>query len=225
MRIVEVNKKIESIALGCLAVIKNYCEYSNNLAISKSPTSDFVYQITGGFESRALSKDETIQVVNFFNNYWITFKLFFGINEISNKQYEYFIYEVYIKLFFGENSNINKKLLFRAEWSSNNSGIYEHSQPHWHFHPNEVFLISKFEDYQSFLKLKEEEKDLFNITDNENDSTYDITKFHFSMTNEWHNGKSRSHIINLDENNITQWLDGLLNHIKNQLMYCDNKSY
>jgi hypothetical protein len=223
MTIKQIEQRLKTINDKCLDVFANYCANKSNLRLEHLPEDILIFQITGGLESDALSRSQKIKVVNLFEDYWLAFTIFFGINPIPSmsKHFEYFIHEIYLKIYYGLNLDIDKQLLFRAEWSRNDSGPFEHAQPHWHFHPHEIFVLAPPDTHNFFIELKEEEKELVDVNQSSQKVNSDISRFHFSMTNDWHNGNTRSHMITLDENNIVNWLGGLLKHISNQLKYCN----
>ena len=57
--------------------------------------------------------------------------------------------------------------------------------------------------------------------ENEN-KVVDIDRFHFAMNGQWSENKTDVHKIEIDSN-LTDWFEGILNHIKKELEYIEVK--
>jgi hypothetical protein len=145
-------------------------------------------------------------------NIWFTFSLKFDIQMETEKKYKYILTDANIKI-FQINDQI-RPLLFRAEFAKNKDGD-NHAQPHWQFEP---YLYKGFSenDFNTLLELTKEEIEL---TDNKPITVFNISKIHFSMTSNWHRSLTNkdNHIIEINEQNVVNWLDGCLGYIVEQM--------
>jgi hypothetical protein len=153
--------------------------------------------------------------------FWVYFSITFSKVNLSSKKYEFLFDGVSIAIFRGLKTDVNKEMLFRAEWdckSDKDNKIHPH--PHWHIHFVKEKIPQKAkEDFNAYLNLiHEEEPDFLSNEDKTQElKEFDITKFHFAMGASWQ--PKRIDKLQLDENSLKSWLNYTLEHIKEQLEY------
>ena len=152
--------------------------------------------------------------------FWIYYSITFKV-VVSGKKANYVFDGVSIAIFRGLKTDMNKEMLFRAEWdckSDKDNKIHPH--PHWHIHFVKEKIPQKAkEDFNAYLSLIHEgESDFLNNEDKTKElKEFDITKFHFAMGASWQ--PKRIDKLHLDESSLKNWLDYTLEHIKEQLEY------
>jgi hypothetical protein len=146
-------------------------------------------------------------------NIWFTFSLKFDIQKENEKKYKYILTDANLKIFH-INDQI-RPLLFRAEFAKNEDGK-NHAQPHWQFAP---YLYKGFSenDFNTLLELRKEEE--IELDSYKPITVFNISKIHFSMTSNWHKSSNNedNHIIDINEQNVVNWLDECLGYIVEQM--------
>ncbi len=104
--------------------------------------------------------------------------------------------------------------LFRAEWA-NNESVISHAQPHWHIHSQKQDSTLKSWDPEEVSSLFEKQI----IQDDK------IKNMHFSMCSTWHkkDGKHVEILSSITDNEILNWIQGVLTYITEQLTYIHDK--
>lgn len=188
---------------------KNYFSESSFRLIQKNYLS---YIVSGDNLSNAINRhhnsNKVVNVIKWFADFWLYL-------EIRFKQAEEKDFQVFISLsvFQGEQTDNAKLQLFRAEWDNfDNDEV--HPQPHWHFYSD----TWNAETFSEFIRTPNEGSDFINMLNEEKSKTIELNRVHFAMNGQWGTNGSHLHRIH-DENTITNWLMGLLGHIKTQLEY------
>jgi len=154
-----------------------------------------------------------IKVVNWFDDIWVYIEIKFVPNPKKGAfPNTYFS----LSVFQGNIDDDEKTQLFRAEWDNYPDNKNFHSQPHWHIYPYK-YKIKIHQDFEDFLELSEKDDDFLSFKGNNKDLV-EINKFHFAMNGQWSKNNSEFHSIS-EENDLTNWFNGLLNHIKMELEY------
>ena len=175
----------------------------------------FHYTIKG--ESSALNRKknsaESVSVAKWFKNFWLFLEIKFDIQQIvvGRKKQPQIGTKISLSVFQGENSDNEKYQLLRAEWDDYNNSEEKHAQPHWHITSsqaieNTIYEYANIFDNQDFLQILESEKE----------KVIDVKKIHFAMNGNWMNDGSHVHKMN-NEQQIAQWLLGLLTHLRTEL--------
>jgi hypothetical protein len=171
------------------------------------------YFSTGNNTSKAINHNknthEEINVIKWFDDFWVYMEITF--NKADNKTINIFFT---LSVFEGDSHENFKTQLFRAEWDSYNNNL-SHPQPHWHFYPNEKidYAVKKFEDI-----IDNEESEFVESTKSKKGKGININKMHFAMSGQWDKDNGHIHCIT-DENELLNWYQGLMSHIKTQLEY------
>ncbi len=211
------NQPNNKLTNGCINILNKYCE-SNGNEISIVPDNGF-YSIKCKYPIP--HKDDRNNIYQLIklkgaNKIGVHFALKFIVNKKSSKKLEYELTDANLKFFY-LNDNLTN-ILFRAEFSTNNS--IPHAQPHWQFEPYRHLAVNK-EDRNVLLELRKDEIDLLDAISEEKKNEYNISKIHFAMISDWHKPQnekaSNSHIVEINERNVINWLDGCLNYISNQI--------
>ncbi|MCK5044033.1 hypothetical protein KAR52_03470 [Candidatus Pacearchaeota archaeon] len=194
---------------------RNYVDNSFNL-IQKEV---FTFVINGENISSAINQKKNenliIKVLNWFDDIWLYVEIRFVLNNNSSKK-KRTIPSIFFTLsvFQGNTSNENKVQLFRAEWDNYEDLSDKHPQPHWHIYTQreiedtsksfDEIIVSTDESFKNFI-----EKDT---------QIVNIDKFHFAMNGQWSNNNSDVHKVEF-ESDLTNWFEGVLNHIKKELEF------
>ena len=109
--------------------------------------------------------------------------------------------------------------LFRAEWDDYDDKKNKHPQPHWHV-TSDTSIANTFNEY-----AKEFGEDGFmNILNSEKEKVSALKQFHFAMKGKW--DEDMTHVTPIESNTqVYNWFAGLLNSIRAELEYIDNKSW
>jgi hypothetical protein len=195
--------------------INKSCKISINNAFRLVRDNTFHYTLEGtSFAvNRFEPSPESVKVLKWFDDFWLFLEIKFreknkNVKRKITSQTNTFIS---LSVFQGEDTNNEKYQLFRAEWDDYNNTDEKHAQPHWHITSNQA-IESTFAQYadvfgkQEFLQLLESEKQ----------KVIDVRKIHFAMNGNWQAGTNHIHQIN-DEQQIVNWLQGLLAHIRTEL--------
>lgn len=107
--------------------------------------------------------------------------------------------------------------LFRAEWDDYDDNNSLHPQPHWHI-TSDTSVANTFNEY-----AKEFGEDGFmNILNSEKEHISSLKKFHFAMKEKWE--EDMTHSTPMESSvQISKWFAGLLNSIRAELQYIDDK--
>ena len=173
------------------------------------------FAITGDNISKAINHyDESrhqVNVLHWFDEFWIYMEITF-LSEKSEKFPQTFIT---ISIYQGEADDEYKNQLFRAEWDSFENNV-KHPQPHWHIYPFK-YHHKIYEDFETYNSMKEEVGFEMRLKNNFT-KIIDIRKMHFAMNAQWSNKLGHIHELpNLEV--ISNWIQGVLEHIKYQLLY------
>lgn len=154
-----------------------------------------------------------VKVINWFDDIWVYIEIKF----IPNPQKGFFPNTFFsLSVFQGTPDDNEKTQLLRAEWDNyleKNSG---HSQPHWHIYPHK-YKTKIYRDFEDFIELTEKDDDFISFKENDKD-LIEIDKLHFAMNGQWSQNKPDIHTIE-EMNDLTNWFNGLLNHLKKELEY------
>lgn len=154
--------------------------------------------------------------------FWIYFSITYNV-EVSSKKAKYLFDGVSIAIFRGLKTDVNKEMLFRAEWdckSDKPNKKYNHPHPHWHIHFVKEKLPQKVADnFEAFLDLIDAETTGLFIDESKPKEIkeFNISKFHFAMGASWDSEKKDN--LQLNEISLKSWLNYTLKHIKEQLEY------
>jgi len=185
------------------------------------------YVISGDVLSNAINiirnDREEINVLKWFNDFWIYFEIRFIPTNVD-ENHENFIqiddkyYQINLSLsvFQGVNSDLSKTQLFRAEWD-NYGNNKKHPQPHWHIYPFK-YDYKTYQDFETFMEIKDEPGFEEFIELKTKQEIIDISNLHFAMNGQWSKNNGHIHFVE-NINELFNWMNGLLNHIKEQLEY------
>lgn len=154
-----------------------------------------------------------INVINWFDDIWVYIEIKF-IPTPNKRAFPNTFFS--LSVFQGAVDDNDKTQLFRAEWDNYVKKKNSHSQPHWHIYPHK-YKIKVHQDFEDFLELTEKDDDFLSYKENNKDLV-DINKFHFAMNGQWSKNNSEIHSIS-EGNDLTNWFNGLLNHLKMELEY------
>lgn len=201
-----------------------------------------IFKISGRYLTDAINNrknlKEPIKVLKWFDDFWLYIEIRFIkvsneykdwkkdkrdefvkmlTNQFIKFEEDFFQTSVTLSVFQGDDDDTKKTQLFRAEWDSFADNKI-HPQPHWHVFPFK-YDYKTTEDFETYMELYKEQ-DFEDFIRSENNKLADISKFHFAMNGQWtmNNGKTHIHLIESDES-LTNWIAGVLSHIKDQLEY------
>lgn len=242
--------KITDICKGIAKIFNNHLIQQEHARFDAHKNNDgcLCFILKGNNAIEALDKGrDTIEVLNFFDEFWISFKIKFFEREIEidegkvfDEQYygetflaigkNYYQISLTLSVFHGEKEDKIKTHLFRAEWDTTSESDYNHPQPHWH-----IYLM--LEDVKVDKKIAKTFKE-YNKIDGKIDFSqqivsniatkpikkFNLEKVHFAMNGHWTKFKN-GHIHKIsDDELLFMWLDGLLKHLKSQLEYIIKKT-
>jgi hypothetical protein len=184
----------------------------SNLKFRHKDFNQFV--IDGDIISKAINihgnERTEVNVLYWFDNFWIYIEISFVASES-----EFPKTFISISIFEGEAIEEKKNHLFRAEWDSFDNNV-SHPQPHWHLHPYKHHY-KIYENFEAFNELQNE-NGFEALIDNNANRIIDIKKMHFAMDGEWANNVGHIHSLS-NKDALTNWMQGLLAHIKYQMSY------
>ena len=180
----------------------------------------FHYTINGEFKAinRFDSPQKQVNVLNWFDDFWLFLEIKFENNDmeetgkntgISGNKLNTFIS---LSVFQGDASDTEKYQLFRAEWDDYNNPEEKYAQPHWH--------ITSSQAVENILKIYADalnQQDILRELENEKKKVIDVKKIHFAMNGDWQNNGTHIHKME-NERQIARWLQGMLDHIRTELM-------
>jgi hypothetical protein len=158
---------------------------------------------------------EQINVIHWFDSYWVYFEIKF-VDRFDGNKKKYPQIFLSTSIFEGDVADSKKIQLFRAEWDNHDDNT-EHPQPHWHIYP-----FDSFEEYGTFKELiSESQKDEgFMGFVEQGQKIVDLSKFHFAMNGQWY--IDNGHITYIDnDTSLIKWVSGVFGHIQTQLRYCN----
>ena len=136
------------------------------------------------------------------NDYWLSVSLKYNV---WSKKVEH------VSIVFFE-MDLHK--MFRADWGNNEST--EHGQPHWHIHNRKPDLDSPLWNAEAIKIFPSEVEEMVNDK---------IKRIHFAMSSTWHlNSNSFKNISECQDNEVLQWVEGVLLYVTKQLNYLHDKS-
>ena len=185
--------------------LKNYL----GLLFSPLKTKNYIhYKVEGSYDAINYKRHDSdkIKVVKWFDDFFLYVEV--------NYSKDYFHKMISISVFQGKKSDIRKNQLFRAEWDDYNKENESRPQPHWHITRDRA----NYENFSALINSTDDNEktsfELFEMSDNE---IFDTKKIHFAMSSNWHNQESPVHKID-DASKVVKWLEGLLEHIKYELL-------
>ena len=155
---------------------------------------------------------EQVNVIKFFDDIWLYIEIKYLPRTDKKKKVPNIFFS--LSVFQGDSYDDKKIQLFRAEWDNYDEPSDKHPQPHWH-------IYTKKEERKKDFKDEIEESSSFE-TFLEDKNTLNINKFHFAMNAQWSEKKPDVHSV-LVENDLINWFEGLLNHLKQELEYVKKK--
>ncbi len=202
----------KTIINNLIKIGRNYFDES----FSFKPQNNIFYS-SSSYQSDAVNirKNERIpiKVINWFDDIWVYIEIKF-IPTPDKRVFPNTFFS--LSIFQGIVADDEKTQLFRAEWDNYNQKENSHSQPHWHIYPHK-YKMKVYQNFEDFLDLTEEDEDFLSYKESAKDLV-DINKFHFAMNGQWSENNSEIHSIS-EEKDLTNWFNGLLNHIKMELEY------
>jgi hypothetical protein len=108
-----------------------------------------------------------------------------------------------------------KEQIFRAEWDNFQDEL-SHPQPHWHFYSNADIEYLK----KQFSEITNETQKGFlsELAEESNNKMIYYPKLHFAMGSQWQHQKGHK-ILFEDGDSFIDWFDGLLEHLKTEIVY------
>jgi hypothetical protein len=204
---------------NCIYYLTNACKKSIsktfNLSL-KNASNNLRHYIIDGTSSGLNRFDvpqESVKVLNWFDNFWLYFEIrFIAENKKQgNKVYQQTNINISLSVFQGEDDDNEKYQLFRAEWDDHNNPEEVHAQPHWHITSSQAIE-------RTFLRYSDtfEKQDFVDLLESERKKIFDVKKMHFAMNGDWQSKRECIHRIT-EEEQITNWLLGLLIHLRTEL--------
>ena len=191
---------------------KNYFGESFSFALKENLFLSSSTNLSTAINIRKDSK-ASVKVINWFDDIWVYIEIKF----IPNPQKGVFPNTFFsLSIFQGTSDDNEKTQLFRAEWDNYLKKNNGHSQPHWHIYPHK-YKTKVHQDFEYFIELTEKDDDFLSFKENDK-NLIEIDKFHFAMNGQWSQNKSDTHSI-IETTDLTNWFNGLLNHLKLELKY------
>lgn len=166
------------------------------------------FSIEGVYEAVNYRRSDSIQVktIHWFDKFY----LYVEVNFSSDYSHKF----ISLSVFQGEESDLRKNQLFRAEWDDYNRENEMRPQPHWHITRDKA----NYENFHSLINTSDiQENSSFELFQMSEMEVFDTKKIHFAMSANWQNKEYYVHKID-DAEKITDWLEGLLEHIKYELL-------
>jgi len=187
--------------------INKKCKKSINPAFNLSLFNrnyNFIHYTING-TSTAVNRNESVKVLNWFDNFWLFLEIKFT-NIYKKKEQQI---NISLSVFQGKDSDNKKNQLFRAEWDDYNNPEEKHAQPHWHITSNQA-LENSYKEHAGIFDELIFEKEF------EKENIIDVRKIHFAMNGDWQNSKGYIYKIE-DEQQIVKWLQGALSYLRTEL--------
>ncbi|MDR1115164.1 MAG: hypothetical protein LBL33_03260 [Tannerella sp.] len=202
--------------IGCLIECgKKSVSKDFNLKSIERKNNELIYTING--TSSAVNRfdipQESVKVLKWFDVFWLFLKIKFITEkrEIKGKIVTNKIIRISLSVFQGQDDENEKFQLFRAEWDDNNNPDEKHAQPHWHITSSQAIENSFYKYSDTF-----EQQEFIDLLESEKQKVFDVKKIHFAMNGQWQNGNNHIHKIE-NEQQIVNWLQGMLFHIRTEL--------
>jgi hypothetical protein len=220
-----------------------FIAYFSESIVKLHPRKYGLYTISGFPLSKAINiirnDREPINVLKWFDDFWMYFEIRFIQTDVTEKKEKpstdienqehliqqehlvqidnkYYQINLSMSIFQGVDSDSIKTQLFRAEWD-NYLDNRIHPQPHWHIYPFK-YDYKTYKDFETFLEIKDEPGFEEFIEAKTKHEIIDISNLHFAMNGQWSTNNGHTHFIKNIEI-LFNWLNGLLDHIKEQLEY------
>ena len=181
---------------------------------------NFTWIIEGNSSAVNYDKNNAreIKVLKWFDDFWVYIEIKFIPKQCTRRKKKQLPNIFFtLSVFQGKNNDNIKIQLFRAEWDNYEDLSDKHPQPHWHIYPFHKYV----EDF--IESIKEDEEDFNSLLQNKNfPEIINLKKIHFAMNGRWSENKADVHKINA-ESDLLNWFSGVLNHIKKQLEYVNEK--
>lgn len=158
-----------------------------------------------------------VKILKWFDDFWIYIEISFIPKQGTRRKQQLPNIFFTLSVFQGKDYDNIKIQLFRADWDNYEELSYKHPQPHWH-----IYTFRKY--VEDFIELiKEDEEDFNSFLQNKKfPEIINLKRIHFAMNGQWSEKKLDVHKISV-ENDLLHWFSGVLNHIKKQLEYVNEK--
>ncbi|MDL1971475.1 MAG: hypothetical protein LWW94_11050 [Candidatus Desulfofervidaceae bacterium] len=188
--------------------------------------SSISFVINGNYISTAVNnynnESHKVNVLKWFDDFWIYIEIKFIPKPHAKRKKQLPNIFFTLSVFQGSESDDVKTQLFRAEWDNYEDLSDIHPQPHWHIFPYK-YSHQIHNDFEEFISLTKEDNDFNSLLNNKRVyEIIDLKKFHFAMNGQWSENKTDVHKIQIEEN-LLNWFNGVLNHIKKELEYVNEK--
>jgi len=190
--------------------INKNCKKSINPAFHLSIQNrnhNFVHYTIDG-TSYAINRDESVKVINWFDEIW----LFLEIKFIKDDEKNNIQIIISLSVFQGNDFDNKKIQLFRAEWDDYNNPEEKRAQPHWHINSSQA-IERIFEEHTNILN----ESKFFQEFRDEKKKILDVKKIHFAMNGNWQNNNGNYIYKIEDKQQVVRWLQGMLNYLRTEL--------
>lgn len=185
--------------------LKNYL----GLPFEPLKTKNYIhYKIEGSYDAINYKRNDSdkIKVVKWFGEFYLYLEVNYSKNYLHKM--------ISVSIFQGKETELKKNQLFRAEWDDYNIENESRPQPHWHITKDKA----NYEKYSDLIDdTNESEKNSFDLFKMSNSEIFDTKKIHFAMSSNWQNQKPFAHKID-DASKVVKWIEGLLEHIKYELL-------
>jgi len=185
--------------------LKNYLNLSYPPLISKDNISFFS---KGDFEAINYKRSDmnAVKTIHWFEDFYFYIQVNFSRDYLQKM--------ISVSVFQGAVTDKRKNQLFRAEWDDHNIEAESRPQPHWHITRDKA----NFENFSELINSSDDvETSSFELFEMSNDEIYDTKKIHFAMSSNWQLNESPVHKID-DAKKVVNWLEGLMEHIKYELI-------
>jgi hypothetical protein len=184
-----------------------------NLKPADTYNNKLIYVIQG--TSDAINRfdypQESVKVLNWFDNFWlyIEFQFVFINKKVGRTNNTEMTTHISLSVF--QDTDNEKYQLFRAEWDNYNDENQQHAQPHWHITSSQAIE-------NSFVKYTDtfEKQEFIDLLQSEKQKIFPVKKIHFAMNGDWQNNNNHIHRIE-NEQQVANWLQGVLAHIRTEL--------
>jgi len=177
-----------------------------NLSLcDRNRNANWIHYILEGTSS-AVNKQDTVRVLNWFDDFWLFFEIKFFLSKKRNVKDNIQII-ISLSVFQGNDSDSEKYQLFRGEWDDYNTSDEKHAQPHWHISSRQEIdtTFNEFGDGFGDQVFKREKLKMI-----------DVKRIHFAMNADWQSNGKHVHTME-NEQQVVDWLQGMLAYIRNEL--------
>jgi hypothetical protein len=190
---------------GLNSFLRSYFNLSYDL-LKSNDNLFFTLEGTHDAVNHKRSDSQQIKTIHWFEDFYLYIEVKYN-RDYSNKL-------ISISVFQGDQQDPRKKQLFRAEWDDYGRYDQNRAQPHWHITRDKA-------NYENFYQLINDsdpsEINSFDLFKMSNAEIFDTTKIHFAMSSNWQNYEKSVHKID-DSKKVVYWIEGLLEHIKYELL-------